>query len=120
MSEAQQQAINKNRCDICSESARINYNKNIIKFINFLEECCEKNSSFVGGGGSISSFVLPFDPHQSENKEIFLIGKRNGIRVYRTKTLVWHNLSRNLVDLFLADDRNKYSHMDDIVHLLFS
>ena len=74
----------------------------------FLKNVVKKNSSFVAGGGSISSFVVPFDPHQSENKEIFLIGKRNGIRVYRTKTLVWHNLSRNLVDLFLADDRNKY------------
>ena len=102
LSKEQQQAINNNRCDICSEST------NIIKFINFLEECCENNTSFVADGGSISSFVQPFDPHNSENKEIFLIGKRNGSRVYRTKTLVWHNLTRNLVDLFLSDDRNKY------------
>ena len=108
LSEEQQQAINNNRCDICSDSTRINYNKNIIKFINFLEECCENNTSFVANGGSISSFVQPFDPHNSENKEIFLIGKRNGSRVYRIKTLVWHNLTRNLVDLFLSDDRNKY------------
>jgi len=33
---------------------------------------------------------------------------RNGSRVYRTKTLMWHNLTRNLVDLFLSDRRNKY------------
>ena len=102
LSKEQQQAINNNRCDICSEST------NIIKFINFLEECCENNTSFVADGGSISSFVQPFDPYNSENKEIFLIGKRNGSRVYRTKTLVWHNLTCNLVDLFLSDDRNKY------------
>jgi len=108
LSEEQQQAINNNRRDICSESTRITYNKNISKFINFLEECCEENSSFVAGGGSISSFVVPFDPCQAENKEIFLIGKRNGIRQYRCQTLVWHNITRNLVDLFLADDRNKY------------
>jgi len=108
LSEEQQQAINNNRRDICSESTRINYNKNVIKFINFLEECCVNNSSFVADGGSISSFIQPFDPHNSENKEILLIGKRNDSRVCRTKTLVWHNLTRNLVDLFLSDDRNKY------------
>jgi len=91
LSEEQQQAINNNRRDICSESTRIKYNNNIMRFINFLEECCENNISFVADGGSISSFVQPFDPHNSENKEIFLIRKRNGSRVYRTKTLVWHN-----------------------------
>ena len=52
--------------------------------------------------------LQPFDPHNSENKEIFLIHKGNDSRDYRTKTLVWHNLTRNLVDLFLSDDRNKY------------
>jgi len=80
----------------------------MIKFINFVEECCENNSSFVADGGSFSSFVQPFGPHNSENKEIFMIRKRNGSRVYRTKTIVWHNLTRNLVDLFLSDGRNKY------------
>ena len=40
-------------------------------------------------------------------------GKRYGIRDYRTKTLVWHNLTRNLVDLFLSDDRNKYGTEED-------
>ena len=108
LSEEQQQAINKNRRDICSESTRINYNKHIIKFINFLEECCENNNFFIADGGSISSFVQPFDPHISENKEISLIHKRNDSRDYRTKTLVWHNLTHNLVELFLSDHRNIY------------
>ena len=40
LSDEQQQAINKSRRDICSESTRINYNKNIIKFINFLDCTC--------------------------------------------------------------------------------
>ena len=63
LSEEQQQSINNNRRDICSESTRINYNKNIIKFINFVEECCENNSFFVADGGSISSFVQPLEIH---------------------------------------------------------
>ena len=47
LSDEQQQAINKSRRDICSESTRINYNKNIIKFINFLEECCGKKKGSI-------------------------------------------------------------------------
>jgi len=58
LNEEQQQASNSSRRDICSESTRINYNKNTIKFIDFVEQCCDNNSSFVADGCSLYSLLI--------------------------------------------------------------
>jgi len=105
LNPTQQDTVNKSKRDVLAVKTRKKHNSNITLFISFIEECCATDPNFIRNG-SVNDIVKMVDLSAVPDKEIYIQASRG--EQYRQKTVVWNNVSRELVDLFLFDPRYMY------------
>ena len=100
----QQAAVHENRRNIQTEGCRKGHNNKIQIFIKFLEEEAQNHPQFISNG-SIHDVVKVVDTNgPGLDKEAFVTetSKRLGTRGYRTKTLQWNNITKEMVELYYS------------------
>ena len=100
----QQELVNLNRQNLYTNDTKIAHNRRINLFIEFVEENTAATPNFIGEG-TIADVVVGIDMAVVPDKSWYMYSKKKNAIIYRTKDLVWKNITVDMVNLFYAVDK---------------
>ena len=100
----QQELVNLNRQNLYTNYTKLSHNRRINLFINFVEEHAAQDPNFIGDG-SIDDVVVGIDMAVVPDKSWYMYSKVKDVIMYRTKDLIWKNITVEMVNLFYAVDK---------------
>lgn len=111
LTSLQKTAVHKARRDQNSINVKITYNNNLRNFIKFLKETVEANPGIVENG-SIDDLVKSVDFSDDDVDQMQYVCSKKKIRnrnewtyKFREETLVWNNITPELMYLFYAEEK---------------